>query len=116
VVVGGRSSANTKELTRLVGIAGKPAIQIEGASDLTDASVFDAREIIGVTGGTSTPIEDLRDVAQRVLEIAGTSDTAARAPELAELALAGAATPAGRTTSLPSFVHNEGTAPASGAA
>src|SRR5213076_3374365 len=86
VVVGGRSSANTKELTRLVGIAGKPAIQIEGASDLTDASVFDGREIIGVTGGTSTPIEDLRDVAQRVLEIAGTSDTAARAPELAELA------------------------------
>jgi (E)-4-hydroxy-3-methyl-but-2-enyl pyrophosphate reductase len=116
VVVGGRSSANTKELTRLVGIAGKPAIQIEGASDLTDASVFDGREVIGVTGGTSTPIEDLRDVAQRVLEIAGTSDTAARAPELAELALAGAATPAGRTTSLPSFVHNEGTAPASGAA
>src|SRR5438445_8439332 len=41
VVVGGRSSANTKELTRLVGIAGKPAIQIEGASDLTDPSVFD---------------------------------------------------------------------------
>ena len=36
VVVGGRSSANTKELTRLVGIAGKPAIQIEGATDLTD--------------------------------------------------------------------------------
>src|SRR5439155_115001 len=41
VVVGGRSSANTKELTRLVGIAGKPAIQIEGWKDLTDASVFD---------------------------------------------------------------------------
>jgi 4-hydroxy-3-methylbut-2-enyl diphosphate reductase IspH len=116
VVVGGRSSANTKELTRLVGIAGKPAIQIEGASDLTDASVFEGREIIGVTGGTSTPIEDLRDVAQRVLEIAGTADAAARAAELAELALAGAATPAGRTTSLPSFVHNEGATPASGAA
>jgi 4-hydroxy-3-methylbut-2-enyl diphosphate reductase IspH len=115
VVVGGRSSANTKELTRLVGIAGKPAIQIENASDLTDASVFDGRAVIGVTGGTSTPIEDLRDVAQRVLEIAGTSETAARAAELAELALAGAATPAGRTTSLPSFVHNE-SAPHSGAA
>src|SRR3989442_11919073 len=59
VVVGGRSSANTKELTRLVGIAGKPALQIEGASDLTDASGFDGREVIGITGGTSTPIEDL---------------------------------------------------------
>ena len=72
VVVGGRSSANTKELTRLVGIAGKPAIQIEGWKDLTDPSVFDGREVVGITGGTSTPIEDLRDVARRVLEIAGT--------------------------------------------
>ena len=116
VVVGGRSSANTKELTRLVGIAGKPAIQIEGASDLTDASVFDGREVIGITGGTSTPIEDLRDVAERVLEIAGTPDVAGRAPELAAEALADAATPAGRTTSLPTFVHNEGAAHTSGAA
>src|SRR5213083_3358896 len=58
VVVGGRSSANTKELTRLVGIAGKPAIQIEGWKDLTEASVFDGREVVGITGGTSTPIED----------------------------------------------------------
>ena len=29
VVVGGRNSANTKELTRLCEIAGKPVIQIE---------------------------------------------------------------------------------------
>src|SRR3954453_8031005 len=34
VVVGGRSSANTKELTRLCEIAGTHAIQIEGARDL----------------------------------------------------------------------------------
>src|SRR3954454_12535314 len=79
VVVGGRSSANTKELTRLVGIAGKPAIQIEGWKDLSDASVFDGREIVGITGGTSTPIEDLRDVARRVLELGGTPEAASRA-------------------------------------
>jgi 4-hydroxy-3-methylbut-2-enyl diphosphate reductase IspH len=101
VVVGGRSSANTKELTRLVGIAGKPAIQIEGEADLTDPGVFDGTRVVGVTGGTSTPIEDLRDVARRVLEIAGTPDVAAHADDLAREALAGAATPAGRTTSLP---------------
>ena len=101
VVVGGRSSANTKELTRLCGIAGTPAIQIEHAADLDDPSVFDARRVIGVTGGTSTPIEDLCDVTRRILEIAGTADVAARADELAIEALAGAATPAGRTTSLP---------------
>jgi len=116
VVVGGRSSANTKELTRLVGIAGKPAIQIEGASDLVDPTVFDGVEIVGITGGTSTPIEDLRDVAERVLEIAGAPDIAAHAAELAADALAGAATPAGRTTSLPSFAHHGDAAPTSGVA
>jgi (E)-4-hydroxy-3-methyl-but-2-enyl pyrophosphate reductase len=101
VVVGGRSSANTKELTRLCGIAGTPAIQIEGVRDLDDASVFDGREVVGVTGGTSTPIEDLHAVARRIVELAGTPDAAARAEELADAALAVAATPAGRTTSLP---------------
>ena len=101
VVVGGRSSANTKELTRLCEIAGTPAIQIEHGDDLDDASVFDGRRVVGVTGGTSTPIEDLRDVTHRILQIAGTPDAAARADELALEALAGAATPAGRTTSLP---------------
>ena len=66
VVVGGRSSANTKELTRLCEIAGTRAIQVEGVRDLEDPSVFDAARIVGVTGGTSTPIEDLRDVAERI--------------------------------------------------
>jgi (E)-4-hydroxy-3-methyl-but-2-enyl pyrophosphate reductase len=116
VVVGGRSSANTKELTRLCGIVGTPAIQIEHAADLADASVFDGKKIVGVTGGTSTPIEDLRDVAERVLEIAGTPKVAARAADLAQEALAGAATPAGRTSSLPTFVHAEGAAQTHGAA
>ena len=102
VVVGGRSSANTKELTRLCEIAGTPAIQVEGLGDLTDPEVFGSARIVGVTGGTSTPIEDLRDVAQHILEIAGTPDVQARAAELAGAALAVAATPAGRTTSLPS--------------
>jgi 4-hydroxy-3-methylbut-2-enyl diphosphate reductase len=101
VVVGGRSSANTKELTRLCGIVGTPAIQIEGARDLGDPVVFEGREVVGVTGGTSTPIEDLRDVARRILEIAGTPEARDQADELATAALASAATPAGRTTSLP---------------
>ncbi len=102
VVVGGRSSANTKELTRLCEIAGTPAIQVEGVRDLTDPEVFASARVVGVTGGTSTPIEDLRDVAQHILEMAGTPDVQRRAAELAGAALAVAATPAGRTTSLPS--------------
>jgi 4-hydroxy-3-methylbut-2-enyl diphosphate reductase len=102
VVVGGRSSANTKELTRLCGIAGTPAIQIESVRDLDDPAPFDGRRVVGVTGGTSTPIEDLHAVAQRILEIAGTPDARTSAGDLADAAFALAATPAGRTTSLPS--------------
>jgi (E)-4-hydroxy-3-methyl-but-2-enyl pyrophosphate reductase len=104
VVVGGRSSANTKELTRLCGIAGTRAIQIESVRDLKDATAFKGARIVGVTGGTSTPIEDLHAVAQRILELAGTAKAKANAEELADQAFALAATPAGRTTSLPT-VH-----------
>ena len=109
VVVGGRSSANTKELTRLCEISGTPAIQIEGAKDLGDATDFHGAHVVGVTGGTSTPIEDLHAVARRVLELGGTPEARAHAEEFATAALAAAATPAGRTTSLPArgpvFVH-----------
>jgi 4-hydroxy-3-methylbut-2-enyl diphosphate reductase len=101
VVVGGRHSANTKELTRLCGIAGTAAMQVENARDLADLAPFANARIVGVTGGTSTPIEDLREVAQRIFEMAGTPAVQARAAELATTALEAAATPAGRTTSLP---------------
>jgi len=102
VVVGGRSSANTKELTRLCGIAGTTAVQIESVRDLEDATAFDGARTVGVTGGTSTPIEDLHAVAKQILELAGTPAAAANASRLADDAFAAAATPAGRTTSLAS--------------
>ena len=104
VVVGGRSSANTKELTRLCEIAGTRAVQIESVNDLADPAVFADATVVGVTGGTSTPIEDLRDVTEHILEFAGTPETRAHAHELALAALERAATPAGRTTSLPTTV------------
>jgi (E)-4-hydroxy-3-methyl-but-2-enyl pyrophosphate reductase len=104
VVVGGRSSANTKELTRLCEIVGTKAIQVESVADLTESTDFSAAAVVGITGGTSTPIEDLQAVAERILAIAGTPAAAADAHRLAVAALALAATPAGRTTSLPSAV------------
>ena len=104
VVVGGRSSANTKELTRLCEIAGTRAVQIESVNDLADPAVFADATVVGVPGGTSTPIEDLRDVTEHILEFAGTPETRAHAHELALAALERAATPAGRTTSLPTTV------------
>jgi 4-hydroxy-3-methylbut-2-enyl diphosphate reductase len=101
VVVGGRSSANTKELTRLCEIAATPVMQIESARDLDDAAAFNGASVVGVSGGTSTPIEDLQAVAERILLLAGTPEAQVNARELAVAALARAATPAGRTTSLP---------------
>jgi 4-hydroxy-3-methylbut-2-enyl diphosphate reductase LytB-like protein len=113
VVVGGRHSANTKELTRLCQIVGTAAIQVENARDLDDPAPFDGARVVGVTGGTSTPIEDLRDVAERIFELAGTDDARAHAAELARGALDIAAHPAGRTTSLPSTTGTAATTPAS---
>ncbi len=109
VVVGGRSSANTKELTRLCEIAGTHAIQIESVRDLGDDAVFGTAQVVGVTGGTSTPIEDLQAVAERILGLAGTPAAARDAHELAVAALLAAATPAGRTTSLPARDPNAAT-------
>ena len=101
VVVGGRHSANTRELTRLCEIVGTPVIQVEGVDDIADPGLFAGRRVIGITGGTSTPIEDLETVARRVLQIAGAPSVVGREAEMARLALEAAATPAGRTTSLP---------------
>jgi hypothetical protein len=82
-------------------MVGTPALQVESVRDLDDAAAFDGATVVGVSGGTSTPIEDLRDVARRVLELGGTSEARADADRLAIAALSAAATPAGRTTSLP---------------
>jgi (E)-4-hydroxy-3-methyl-but-2-enyl pyrophosphate reductase len=100
VVVGGRNSANTKELTRLVGIVGKPAVQIEHARDLEDPALFEGHSQIGVTGGTSTPIEDLEAVAARIYELAGTPEAQAEAAERAHRAVTEVAEAPYRTTSL----------------
>ena len=100
VVVGGRNSANTRELTRLVEIGGGKAIQVQDAADLTDASVFEGIKLVGVTGGTSTPIEDLETVAARIFELGGTPDRSSRATELARQAITQVAEPAYRSTSI----------------
>ena len=100
VVVGGRNSANTRELTRLVGIVGVQALQIEHARDLEGAAVFEGHRRIGVTGGTSTPIEDLQAVAARIYELAGADDRPGRAAELAHAAVTEVAESPYRTSSL----------------
>lgn len=103
IVVGGSRSANTKELTRLCEIVGTRAMQIESVRDLSDPAAFAGATHVGVTGGTSTPIEDLEQVARRVAELGGTPAVAARAAAIAQEALAAAATPQYRTSSLESI-------------
>ena len=110
VVVGGRHSANTKELTRLCSIVGTPALQIENARDLVDPAPFERVRVVGVTGGTSTPLEDLREVAEHIFRFVGTPEVAARSTELAAAALDAVAPPAGRTTSLPRLASPAGVA------
>ena len=100
VVVGGRSSANTAELTRLCGIAGRPVVQIESARDLADAAIFANARVVGVTGGTSTPIEDLETVTARIFELAGTEERRLHASDLAHVAVVAVAEPAHRSTSI----------------
>ena len=65
-----------------------------------DAGVFDGAVSVGVTGGTSTPIEDLESVARRIYELAGTPEQRAAADELAHVAVTEVAEPAYRSTSL----------------
>src|SRR3954466_10061563 len=48
VVVGGKNSANTKELTRLVSISGRTAIQVQDASELTDGAAFEGAHVVGI--------------------------------------------------------------------
>ena len=105
VVVGGRSSANTKELTRLCEIAGKPAIQIQGVADLSDADRLRRRE--GRRRDRRHVHADRGPARGRVLDPGQRRDpeTQADAANLADAALAGAATPAGRTTSLPNLTR-----------
>ena len=101
VVVGGRSSANTRELTRLCEIAGRPVIQVESAADLTDPDAFDDAEVVGVTGGTSTPIEDLQVVTRRIYALSGIPEVRNHAADLADASLRRIADSTYRTSSVP---------------
>ena len=101
VVVGGKKSANTRELVRLIDeIEQKPVLFIGSAAELTDPSFFAGHAVIGITGGTSTPIEDLAAVARSILALAGTAAAQADAEALVTAALTAGTARAHRTTSL----------------
>ena len=74
IVIGGRNSNNTRELTSSAAAMGAVAHQIEGPDDL-DPRWFAGVDHVGVTAGTSTLDETVDAVMQRLRLIA-----AARSP------------------------------------
>jgi (E)-4-hydroxy-3-methyl-but-2-enyl pyrophosphate reductase len=102
IVVGGKTSANTRELVRLCSeIEGKPTLFIGSAAEMTGTDwLFEGARTVGITGGTSTPIEDLTAVAHRLIEIAGSEGARSRREAIVAEALAGGTAKAHRTTSL----------------
>ncbi len=68
VVVGGRNSSNTRQLARIVEGCGTPVVQVETAEEM-DPSVLRGKRRIGITGGASTPDEEVKKVAIKVMGI-----------------------------------------------
>ena len=68
VVVGGRTSNNTRQLVEACRAAGKTAFHIERPDEL-QADWFRKIDIVGLTAGTSTLPETVRAVHERLREI-----------------------------------------------
>jgi 4-hydroxy-3-methylbut-2-enyl diphosphate reductase len=68
VVVGGKTSANTKHLAELSAMNGARAFHIEGPEEL-EASWFDGVGVAGLMSGASTPGWLVDHVADRMDEL-----------------------------------------------
>ncbi len=64
LVVGGKNSANTRELVNLAKMQGRKAYHIEGPDELRPEWLAGG-ETIGLIGGCSTPMDTLLEVKQR---------------------------------------------------
>lgn len=64
VVVGGRNSANTRELVNLARMQGRNVYHIESADELRSEWLA-GEDTIGLIGGTSTPMDTLLEVKAR---------------------------------------------------
>ena len=70
IVVGGKNSANTRELVNLARMQGKTAYHIEHSTELEPAWL-EGIERVGLIGGCSTPMETLLEVKERAEALAG---------------------------------------------
>src|ERR671931_41035 len=69
IVVGGRNSANTRELVKLAKMQGRNAYHIESAEEL-QADWLRGEERVGLIGGCSTPMDTLIEVKERAERLA----------------------------------------------
>jgi len=69
LVVGGRTSANTRHLAETCASTGVPTYHVERADEVR-AQWFAGVERVGVTAGTSTPDETVAEVVERLRAIA----------------------------------------------
>jgi len=70
VVVGGKNSANTRELVNLARIQGKTAYHIEHSTELEPEWLL-GKDRVGLIGGCSTPMDTLLEVKERAEALAG---------------------------------------------
>ena len=69
VVVGGRNSANTRELVNLARMQGRDAYHIENADEVLPEWVR-GQDRVGLIGGCSTPMDTLLEVKERIEALA----------------------------------------------
>ena len=81
LVVGGKNSANTRELVNLARMQGRSAYHIEGADELREEWLV-GEEVVGLIGGCSTPMDTLLEVKARAeaLGARGGTEAPAAAP------------------------------------
>ena len=70
LVVGGKNSANTRELVNLARMQGREAHHIESADEVR-TEWLRGQERVGLIGGCSTPMDTLLEVKERVEALAG---------------------------------------------
>ncbi|MDP2753722.1 MAG: 4-hydroxy-3-methylbut-2-enyl diphosphate reductase [Nitrospirota bacterium] len=70
LVVGGKNSANTTQLTRLCKSLSVPTYHIETSSEIKEAWIKNAKKL-GITAGASTPDWIIKEVEKRIRDIGG---------------------------------------------
>jgi|YNPNPStandDraft_1061719.scaffolds.fasta_scaffold06154_6 4-hydroxy-3-methylbut-2-enyl diphosphate reductase len=73
IVVGGKNSSNTTRLYEICVDMGVPSYHIEGPDEI-DPKWLEGVKEVGITAGASTPPELVREVVERLEEIAGVKE------------------------------------------